>query len=158
MAKQNTDALDMVDQLLSNEKAGVSPRKKSGGGVKEPYNEKWKKKSYKKSAPTKPMTEADMILCGWNIKYDENYVEPHKVGDIIDGIVVHAVGSYTKMARVYSPEFWIYGWGVNVDDAISECKKNIRAWQKKNPGKQPLKRRKKDKDKSVADILGEENL
>lgn len=145
------DTLNMVDQLLSNEDAGISPRKKSGG-PKEPYVKQPKRKKY---PPAKEMTQADLELSGWNFKFDPDYVEPHKMGDVIDGCKVHSTGSHFSMACVYNAEYWIYGWGVNVEAAVKGCRANIDAWKKNNPGKQPLKRK---ADKSAADILEEVGL
>jgi len=152
MPKYNDDGLSMVDQLLTNEKAGVPKR-----GGKEPYNKNFKKKKYtKKEVYT--YTDADLVLSGWNLKFDPDYVEPHKVGDVIDGIEVHKVGSLYNVACVYCPEYWIYGWGVNVDEAINDCKKNVNTWKKNNPGKKPLAHPKKKTDASAADILEEVGL
>jgi hypothetical protein len=160
MAKNNDDTLNMVDQLLSNEEAGVSPRKT--GGVKEPWNEKAAKKYKNKkkytAPPAKPPTDADLILSGWNLEFDPEYKEPYTLGAIVDGIHVQKVGSLYSMACVYCPEYWIFGWGKNVTEAIKDCKKNIAAWKKNNPGKSPLKPKPKKGDKSAADILEEVGL
>ena len=147
------DTFNLVDQLLSNEKAGISPNKKSGG-PKEPWVDRPKKpkKSY---PPAKPLTDADLELSGWNLKFDPEYKEPYKVGQVVRGFRVDKTGCQFAMASVYNAEYWIYGWGVNVDEAIKDCQSNIDEWKKNNPDKQPLKHK---SAKSAADILDEVGL
>lgn len=143
------DTFNMVDRLLSNEDMGKSPIK---NGPKEPYK---KQKKYAPRPVYKDATPADMKLNGWNLDFDKDYEEVYTVGDISDGMKVLTTASLFNMACVYSAKYWIYGRGINVEEALKDCLRNIKSWKRNNPNQKPTKR---DVDKGVADILEEAGL
>ena len=142
------DTFEIIEKMLENEK-NISKQKKP--------------KKYIKVAPTKPVTDTDLKLSGWNFKYDPDYKNKH--GDS-EFTIKHGASPY-KMACVVDQAYSIYGWGVSIDEAISDCKKNVKAWKKAYPGQIPVVNKltanrtsepNKAEDKDVGSLLSEAGL
>lgn len=166
------DALNMVDQLLSNE--GVSPNKKS------------KKVAKKRAFKKKPVSGPGEVEL--NSKYDPDAPQEYWPGDTIkltkdmrekarlpdDAFMVCSqTPTMFRQASVYCPWYSIYGWGASTRDAMEACAQNIADYWKRFPDKaqeildnfkgyKPLKRSlrelKQEAEKSMADILEGEGL
>lgn len=126
--------LDIVNELLSNEKPKET-----------------KKKKREVVAYTSGLKDDGVRHLDPPVKEKDASKEPHKthwVGDCIklskeqrekcsmpeDGyLYVKRIASPNYSACVYSPVYWIYGWGNSTEEAVSDCIDNIVEWRKNNP-------------------------
>lgn len=168
------DALDFVNDMLDNEKSAVAKNVKKNK----------KQKKYVKHVPTRPVTDADLELSGWNLKFEKDNVKGDwKKGQLIElsqkqeewaglprksGTKVVGTPSRFQMASVFNPYFSIYGRGVYVEDAIKDLLVNIKNWKDNATEadmarvnkfwQNRLSKAKKTEDKDVAGLLSEAGL
>jgi hypothetical protein len=108
--------LDLVSQLLKNDKKEVLAESKKVEGPKDAKSENKPKAHY----------PGDCMNISMKDKQDAGLPQEAY-------IVVKQIGTPNQHACVYDPVHWIYGWGEDTMSAVRDCLYNIKEYRKSKP-------------------------
>lgn len=141
-----SNELDIVDQLLKNDKPAAEAPKKTKPAVKD-VEESFHTREEVVVAKEPHVKWMDPTVKGRDAT-SERKDKPHWTGDChklsdkekqFAGLPAEAylyvkdVGGPNSSACVYDPVHWIYGWGNDTMEAVKDCLNNIRNWRAENP-------------------------
>lgn len=140
-----TDELDIVNDLLANEKSEVKEltTEEILAIPKEDTANSTTKKDFFNLPERRPVSTVSRKICAHSEKHDSedwpgnclqlSKLQKEQAGLPLDSyLVVKCSGTPNSEACVYDPIHWIYGWGKTLGEASKDCLQNIMSWRKEH--------------------------